>query len=751
MLCIPQKLLGADSVLVRKAVIKGGSVVLRQELYSFVEPTPNTFYLGIFPIKVWAYRALQEKQEKRFYRWLLRQVGEKPSYLDTHLVIFSAQQMQKWLFQQGYMTARVDWKIKRLRQTAVVYFYVEEGKRFRVGKFIPRCEMLDVRFFITHLMEHPLRVRRPISYELLQQDRQWWTELFHNKGYVFFSKDLITYQLDTHIADHTADVYMYIKSDSARLKRYVLRKIHIVPESPMCDTLRTTPLTISTYEKTAIIHTHHPDETNWRLVLEKVPLQTGTPLENYAIKKQLMVNGLLAMGIFSYVTASLTQAENDSADLWICMAQNKKQSITLDLEGNTGSVTVVGIAGNIHYAHRSLFRGGERFSLEAGGGIEIQAPAPNQLFHTMVFNAGSDFSVPRFVVPFARVTRKLAPRTSFVVSYTYQRRYELTFTSARAELGYQWREFEDYLQRHKPLKEHRLYPVSVFTFQTLAISDVYRRLSESNPLIRRSLENQRILGANYTFIHDGVYTGRRRWWFYRINVNTAGNLAWLVDRLGGNVAEITGKDYSQFVVADVELRRYISFRFPQNALLVLRGVVGAGLSYGNSTVLPYIKQFFLGGSTSMRAWRLRSLGPGSYPWQAGEALTFRDQTGDIRIEVNAEYRFPLIGFVESAVFIDAGNIWLAREDTARPAGHFDVERFWREVAIGGGVGIRLNFEYFIMRMDAGIKLYDPAIPQPDHRLVVRYLLDREWKGRFWSTYGYPYPFFNFVVALGYPF
>jgi hemolysin activation/secretion protein len=320
--------------------------------------------------------------------------------------------------------------------------------------------------------------------------------------------------------------------------------------------------------------------------------------------------------------------------------------------------------------------------------------------------------------------------------------------SFNSSAGYTWRE--------TTVADHQLNVININFLQLNNTTPAFDSLLRKNPFFGRSFEEQFIIGSNYTYTfnsqlreEDPVWRSRRRrrhHFFFRGNVDVSGNLMHLIQSVineEGNTEEepytIFGTPYSQYSRFETDFRYY--YKPSENNTLATRLLFGIGIPYGNSTTLPYVRQFFIGGPNSIRAFRARSVGPGSYrPEQVG--FFFFDQVGDILLEANVEYRFPLVSVVKGALFVDAGNIWLLKPYD-RPQGLFKFDTFLQQIAVGTGIGLRIDVSFFVLRFDLGIPL---RYPYTDDEMTQDQNLQGEW---LFDKFKWRNSVFN--IAIGYPF
>ena len=305
---------------------------------------------------------------------------------------------------------------------------------------------------------------------------------------------------------------------------------------------------------------------------------------------------------------------------------------------------------------------------------------------------------------------------------------------SNATFGYDW--------KSGSYSEHIVSPLQFNVVKLLKIDSAYQAQIESSSYLAYSYKDVMILGGKYSYIFNNQKINKSKdFWFLRVNTEASGNMLALIKSISNAPKDSTGtyaflrQPFAQYIRADFDLR--YNYRFNTVASMVYRGFFGIGIPYGNSKALPFEKQYFSGGSNGIRAWQVRTLGPGSFSTPR-DSVTFINQTADIKLEANAEYRFKLFWILEGAVFVDAGNIWTYKDDPARPGAQFKLNKFYKDIAIGTGAGLRFDFQFVIGRLDFGMKVRDPSLTGGSKMIV----LNR------------PYNFrddFTMVIGIGYPF
>jgi hypothetical protein len=437
------------------------------------------------------------------------------------------------------------------------------------------------------------------------------------------------------------------------------------------------------------------------------------------------------------------QRDSNLLDCYIRLAPLNKQSTSFDIEGTNTSGNL-GVAGNINYQHRNLFNGAEVFQLRFKGAMERQQRVGKDLteyFNTREFGVESNLIIPKLLGPgnFINAFEEYLPKTVVTLGYNFQRRPEYTRTISNIKFGYEWMTTER--SRHTwNLIDFNM--VNLYKFDP----DFIDRIKDL--YIKSSFTDHLIMAMNYSFVYNTQKLNvRQNYTYVRFNVEAAGNLLHLlskatnqpmiqpIDLIGlGETPyyRIFNTRYAQYIKSDVEFR--YGYNIDKYNIIVSRAFIGAGLPYGNFDVLTFEKKYFTGGANGIRAWQVRSLGPGTY---VAPADAYPNQSSDIKIEVNLEYRFKLVSFLEGALFLDAGNIWAINKKDNRPGAQFSFDKFYKQFAFGTGTGFRFDFTYFIFRLDLGMKLRQPQ--------------DKFGDG--WIIGNRPYNIDDFTLsfAIGYPF
>jgi outer membrane protein assembly factor BamA len=418
-------------------------------------------------------------------------------------------------------------------------------------------------------------------------------------------------------------------------------------------------------------------------------------------------------------------------DCNVTLSSHSFQSYQFEVEGTTSSGP--GLASRFVYQHKNIFGGAELLNLRLKAATEaLKKSTENTYTNTLEIGAEVGLQVPKFMLPFKneQFIKKYNPRTQLSSSYHYLRRPDYTHTVANITFGYLWKKSTN--------SSYIVNPFDINVVKLLSATEVFTKQIE-NSFLRYSFSNQLVAVSSYVYTYNNNSKRNTSSFYFRFNAESAGNTLRLLNEFAqtqksaDGVYHILGIQFAQFVKSDIDFHYYMPMT--ESDKIAFRFILGAALPYNNSKAIPFVKQFFAGGANSIRAWAVRDLGPGSY--KDTTRSVFPNKTADIRIETNIEYRFKLVSKLEGALFIDAGNIWAINRYDDRKGAKFAFNRFYNEIAIGAGAGLRLDVSFFIFRLDLGFKVRNPA-----------YAADKRWvfnQSVTWNEH------FNPVIGINYPF
>lgn len=703
---------------------------LREDLESLTRPKPNKRVLGI-------------RWNLLFYNMGLfkKKLGEPPVLLSQLNLDYNIKVLQSSLENRGYFHARVNGDTVVKRKKARAIYTVQPGSQYFIAgvDYASDSSRLS-QDILASTNETFLKAGDPFDLAVIKGERERIDYFLKERGYYFFNPDFLIVHVDSTIGNNKVNLLVKVKPETPPLARrvYYINDVFIFPnyrlQTPALDTLKDLGDYYKGYYVVDKRKRYNPRMFDQAMQFDPGDVYTRTD-HNKTISR------LVNLSIFKFVKnrfETVPALDSPKLNAFYYLTPLPKKSIRAEVNANTKSNNMTGSSITISWRNRNTFRGGEIFSIEGTGGFEVQYSGQMRGFNTYRAGIEGNLSIPRFVIPFFSVNTSggFMPQTTIMLGYDLLNKQKLyTMQSFRANFGYLWKES---LQ-----KEHLFNPISVNYVQPLRITDLYRERTVENPTLLKAIEKQFIIGSNYNYTFNGMQgkpamSGGR---YFNGNLDLSGNIAGLLTGANakkGDTKELFNAPFSQYVRMEGDYRPY--FKISPKSVWANRAIVGIGIPYGNSTELPYIKQFFVGGTNSIRAFRSRSIGPGTYKDQT--AMEFLpDQSGDLKLELNTELRTQLSGFIHGAVFIDAGNIWLFNADSLKPGARFSKE-FLSELAVGGGVGLRFDVSFLVVRLDVAIPFRKPWLPKGDRWVLNEIDFgNRDWRREniVWNL-GIGYPF-----------
>jgi outer membrane protein assembly factor BamA len=719
-------------------------------LESRARPKPNKAILGV-KYKLMIYNLAGEpKKPKGFKHWLRTKFGEPPVLLSEVKLQYNNDVMTSFLISQGYLQSIVtgDTVVKGKKGKAV--YSTATGERYKINSIsFPTDTSGIARIVAENKDKSLLKVGNFYDLDTYKNERIRIDNDLKEKGYFYFSPDYLIMQIDSTIGKNLVDIRVRVKNEVAdpSLKPYAIRDINIYPNYNLRrDSVlrRLTPLQYHDFNIYDNRNTFKPRVFD-RLVFFKKGETYNRQDHNQSLNR--MVN----IGAFQDVRAEflpLDSFKNDQLDLNIYLTPLRKNSLSFGVTGTSKSNNFVGSEVRITQTTRNLFRGAEQLDVSLSGGFETQTGgAVDQNLNSFSLTGEAKLTFPQFIVPFykPKSTTAFIPKTVASLSYQLLNRQSFyNLNSFKAQFGYNWKENQ--------YKEHNLNPISL-NYVTSKVTNLNSdSLYNATPGLRATLQPQLIIGSTYNFTYSNqMEESRRNNIFFYGSVETGGNLWGLfVKKNPDNTRSIFNTSLTQFVRFELDLRDY--YKITRNVTWANRLNLGYGYAYGNSTSLPFIRQFFAGGSNDVRAFPARTLGPGTY--LSPRQQTLADQGGDIKIMLNTELRFKLVSILYGALFADAGNIWLRKEDmgtpasdgipavAGRPGSGFKFSNSLEELGIGTGAGLRVDAKILVVRLDVAFPIKKPYLA-PGERWVIDEIA---FGSKAWRSDNLVYN-----IGIGYPF
>ena len=749
---VPQGKLLLDKVKINIADPR--SDVEPSQLANYLRQNANHRVLGGLKLQLAFYNMSGRDTTKWFNRWI-RRVGTPPVIYDSTLTVASAEQLHTALSNRGYMNNTVTYRVDAdsVKRKARVAYDVTLGDPYyirSIGYDIPNEELREI--IMADSASFTVHAGDLLNYNQLDEWRQDITQNLRNKGYYAFNKEYITFMADTAAGSRAVDLtlnsrdpyrndHMPYYTDHEPF--YVRNVVYVTNFDPveMHDGL----WGVDTLTMRNGVQVYEGEDRYLRLdVLDECNhIEPGELYSAEAIDRTYRALGRLS--VLKQINIDVRPVgEIDGVlmvDAYVLLQPDRTQTVSVSLEG-TNSEGDLGFGVGLDYQHRDIFKGSE--VLNAKFKVSYESISGN--LSGLINNNYSEYSAevgltfPKFMFPFLKRTfkRKIQASTAFTVNYDYQARPEYTRVIAGGAWRYQWTE-----------RSRRLaHTITLFDLSFISVpkynDEFFNRIS--NPLLFYSYQDHLIMRMGYNFYRTNkaemsvqqMGQFQRDVFTIRANAETAGNLLYGLSKATGQKADDNGSykalgiRYSQYVKADADYA--LTHYFDRRQSIAFHVGAGIAVPYGNSDVLPFEKRFYSGGANSVRGWGVRTLGPGSY--NSNNSLSnFIYQCGDIRFDVNLEYRAKLFWVVELGLFVDAGNIWTIKDYVDQPGGVFKFNKFYEQIAAAYGAGIRLDFKYFLVRVDMGMKAHNPASGQEHWPLFhPRFKRDSE----FHFSVGYPF-------------
>ena len=737
---------GASIKVEDSGIAKQKSKQITVELNGITTPRPNSRFLGI-PLKLMFYNlagpADPNDTKKRGLRRWIRSLGEPPVLVSDVNLQANNDVLTNHMENRGFFHANTvsDTIVKKKKATA--NYFVKPGVEYTINElFFPDDSSVLSQNIIKTLPNTLLKKGEPYNLAIIKLERTRIDVVLKENGFYYFSPEYLLLHVDSTIGNAKVNMYLRVKPETPPEARnvYTINNVYIYTN------YRINTAQADTSRRHTELHKGYY-VVDRRKLYQPAMFEQAMQFQNGDIynrtEHNLTLNRLISLNIFKFVKNRFDDISTGNGDARLdamyYLTPFPRKSIRAEIGGNTKSNNLTGSQVTFGFQHRNTLRGGEIFNLNAHIGSEVQFSGQFKGYNTFRYGLETKLSFPRFVIPFYDLKTRsgYVPRTNIQLGYEVLSRPELyTLNSFRGAFGYAWKE--------SIYKEYEFNPISIQYVQPINITRVYTDSLIKNRTLQKAVDTQFIIGSNFNYNFNQLLGNRPTNGFYlNALLDLSGNIAGLVS--GANIKKLDtvrlfNAQFSQYIKTEADFRYYRKVGL-QN-VWASRIIVGLGFPYGNSSELPFIKQFFIGGNNSLRAFRSRSVGPGHYvPPNIGSLGFFPDQSGDIKLEFNTEYRARLNNIIEGAVFIDAGNVWLYNENPLKPGGKFTKD-FLKELAIGTGVGVRFDLTILILRLDVGIPLKKAFLPLGE-QWVLREIdpKNKEWRKNN----------IIFNLAIGYPF
>lgn len=703
---------GAKINIVGDSISSKDKKELKTALQGRLTPKPNSSFLGLRP-KLFLYNTTKEPTKQKGFRyWKKYKMGEAPVLLGSVDQDFNKNILVNYSENKGFFNAKASSQQEIKNKKAKIIYTLKPGKRYRINKVEFPSDSSEISRDISLTKEKTLlKIGKPFDLETIKSERNRIDAKLKEKGYYYFNPDHLIIQVDSASTKGSlVNLYIKLKENTPKQakEKWSVDNIIVFPNysiQDVKDNLYSVPMSPDSLSAKYLYKHKYIIDPKYKFkpkVFDRTLYFDKGDYYNRA-DHNLSLNRLINLGVFKFVKNEFIVKDSlqHKFDVYYLLTPRPFQSLRLEILGRTNSANYGGGELNINHTHRNLFRGAEQLKTSIYGAFDMQFG--EQRDANNIFRAGvnTQLTIPRIVAPFRfHSSSAFVPKTNINIGYEYQNRTQLyTLHNFNTSFGYVWKENA---QREHDLKVFN----STLVFPE-KITDKYAQQMFSNPTLQRVVEKQLIFGPTYTYTFTNTMLPKRTTFYYRGRVDLAGNLTGLI--LGANANKDNQKEifkipFSQFAKIENDFRVY--HQLGQKSSLTGRLIAGVAYPYGNSQYIPFSKQFFVGGSNSIRAFRARTLGPGSYDPRTQKASFFFDQSGDIKLEMNAEYRTNIYKFLNIALFADTGNIWLVNDTPTLPGGKFSKD-FLKELAVGAGVGMRLDFNIMVLRLDLAMPLRVP--------------------------------------------
>ncbi|MGI5833529.1 MAG: BamA/TamA family outer membrane protein [Bacteroidales bacterium] len=734
----------------------------KKELKNYLRQQPNSRFWGLFRINLGLYNISGQDTSKWINR-SLRKIGEAPVVYEELLTQRSAMALERYLFSKGYFDSEVETRtVSKGRKIKTIYS-IRPNQAYRINSYTVEVDPRDPFHMLIYdaLPQSAVQIGDKFDTNLLNEERSRLVSWARNYGYFAVNKDHFSFEADSSLNKNLVDLRLIIKPYLQRSregvsqymphKQYRIHRVYFMLDVPSSAYLRNLGIQGNSnffmalsdydsipYENYAVVYRDKPF-IKPKVLVDNCMINPGDYYDARAVNRTYarfnsMQNIKYVNIRFEEITAQDSSSGGESQlDCYVVLTPGKNNIISMDVEG-TNTAGDLGVAGTLTYSHLNLLRGGETFSTSLRGAYEALSSSFQNDYTEFGGEIGLQF--PDFKIPFlsSDFRKRVDANTNFKISYDNLSRPEFLRTMASSAVEYVW--------RNQRLRQNLSLLDLAYVYMPRVDSAFKATYLTDNSYLKYSYEDHFILRTQYGILYSSVPFGvsNRTFFTIRANIESAGNVLRLAYSLleaekGENQAYTIGKiPFSQYVKGEFEYARSVVLN-PRNRFAYRAGL-GVAYPYGNSKVLPFEKRYFSGGANSVRGWSVRTLGPGTYK-NSLNTIDFMNQSGDLKLDLNAELRSKLFWVLEGGLFVDVGNIWTLRNYDNQPGGRFQFDEFYKQLACSAGLGLRFDFNFFLVRVDAGMKVFDPSGLTADDRWRIKHI-DR------WDD-------FALHLAIGYPF
>ena len=697
-----------------KVVVDNDRKFNTKEIESYIKQKPNSYIIFGWNPFLNIYNWSGKNADKGINKFL-RKIGTAPVVYQPSQVEASVENINRHLEYLGYYGSDVRSEVRVNGKRVTVTYSVTLGRRYRIGNVsfaVPDGEFKEDFYADTAAVS--IRPGDFLSEDALEKETERAASMFRRKGYFGFTKNYFSFEADTLARRDTADLLMTVKeytrnqtAEYARPHRkYFFGDVSISYDNDL--------------------------KFNDRVLKNICTIRPGAMYDEREVNTTY--SRLSALRLFSGVNVALNPRDSGIVDCDISLTKSGMQGFKVNLEGSTNSTGLIGISPQVSYYHKNIFHGGQWLNLGFLGNFQFKYD--DRSVKSNEFGVSAGLSFPEFLgLPNSIFHGPSVPRTEINASYNYQNRPEYTRNMISTSYGY-----SGSLRNGKFF--YQFYPIQAKIVRLTNLDPNFYTTLSGNPFMRDAYQNHFDVGSGLVayYTTSTALVPKETYEYARLQLDASGNVLSLFnkamksDEYGSRL--IWNTPYSQYIRTELTLGKTFVFGKNGGQALAIRLLGGVGYAYGNSSTIPFEKQFYSGGANSMRGWQARSLGPGNS--KADTTFVIPSQTGDVKLEANLEYRFPMFWKLCGAVFTDVGNIWTLKETDGDDGSHthFDLKNLAASLAADWGIGLRVDLNFLILRLDMGMKVYDPSLD------TARWRSPSQWlkKDGYTLHFGVGYPF-----------
>ncbi|MEP7254712.1 MAG: BamA/TamA family outer membrane protein [Ferruginibacter sp.] len=699
---------GSTIVIQKNPEVKKTNKQLKKQLKLAVSPRRNKFLLGQ-PYKVWWWYVIGEpKNEKGLRPFLRRKLGEPPVLSSRVNAVVTAENMQAFMENTGYFHTTIQGDTVNSGYFTKAIYTAQVQPQYHIKNI---TWVSDSSALLKLLEERQktrgfLKTGQPYRLSDISAERDQLDLYLKTKGYYYFNPDYLMAYADSTIGNTQVDLYLNVKKTTPEQAKhpYTINKIIVFPNYSLVSAQLDTSLD-GAIKFDGLIIKDSAKKFKPRLFAQTITYRPG---KLYSSRSQnSTLNRLINLGAFKFVKNRF-EAVKDSGELhrmnvYYYLTPAKKKSFQGEIDAFSKENNSLGAQLSVNWKNRNLFRGAELLTVKAYTGFEVSIA--DSLRNNNSFRLGGEVSIkfPRYAVPFLRIKENnfYPPNTNLLIGYELYRK-QLFYTKNLFRLQY------DFTWKKNIRNEFTLAPVALSYLNASNVTDTFYKQALVTPAILLNVYSEAILGTYFSYTYNNAQGRKKNKFYFNASIDLSGNIAGL----------ITGaKSFREKTIFNTPFAQYVKLDFDLHYTRALsdkwdwanRVQVGIGLPYNNSALLPFSKQYIIGGSSSIRGFRVRNLGPGTYKPTADDQRFFQIIGGDYKFLVNSEIRIPITKSLSTAIFLDAGNIWTKDTLLFGPAGK--LSKNWnKELAVASGIGLRFDANVLVIRADLGIPLRKPYLP-----------------------------------------